>query len=205
MHPLCFIRLPALGFWARGFCDFAPTSSVVRWPGKPWPSTICIFRWRNPGFDGPGPAFGVGRCVYAAGLPWPWVWRVTHERNRDYHTNLSIWADAIAKRPDNGAPMIIWAWRSSRPIVRRKLWILYGLATARLRILGAGPKPTWETFCSVWAGSMKPLTLQNTLRVNPNNWQAENNLGSALYHSGRSQEAIPHFLQAAKLNPVPHD
>ena len=41
----------------------------------------------------------------------------------------------------------------------------------------------------------------HTLQVTSGNWQAENNLGMALFRQGRMEEAIPHFRAAAAIDP----
>jgi protein O-mannosyl-transferase len=47
-----------------------------------------------------------------------------------------------------------------------------------------------------------PVTLwSHTLQVTSGNWQAENNLGMALFRRGRMDDAIPHFRAAAAIDP----
>ena len=47
-----------------------------------------------------------------------------------------------------------------------------------------------------------PITLwSHTLQVTSGNWQAENNLGMALFRRGRMDDAIPHFRAAAAIDP----
>jgi len=199
-------RLPALGFLgAWFFVILAPTSSVVPLAGQTmaehhmYLSLAAILVLMVLGLH-----LVLGRCVYAAGLALALgLGGVTHERNRDYHTNLSIWADAIAKRPDNGRAydnLGMALIEADRP--QEALGYYTALQRLDSGILGAGPETNLGNVLLRLGRFNEAIDhYQNTLRVNPNNWQAENNLGSALYHSGRSQEAIPHFLQAAKLNP----
>ena len=40
-----------------------------------------------------------------------------------------------------------------------------------------------------------------TLAMSPGSWLAENNLGNALFQSGRTAAAFPHFAEAVRLNP----
>jgi protein O-mannosyl-transferase len=47
-----------------------------------------------------------------------------------------------------------------------------------------------------------PVTLwSHALQVTSGNWQAENNLGMALFRRGRMEDAIPHFRAAAAIDP----
>jgi len=50
----------------------------------------------------------------------------------------------------------------------------------------------WNDYVSLWS---------HALQVTSGNWQAENNLGMALFRQGRMEDAIPHFRAAAAIDP----
>jgi protein O-mannosyl-transferase len=61
---------------------------------------------------------------------------------------------------------------------------------------------SWVTLLqlSYWQDDFKLWT--HTLSINPRNFVAENNLGLAMMHQGRREEAILHFRAAAALEPA---
>ncbi|MEP6821222.1 MAG: tetratricopeptide repeat protein [Chthoniobacterales bacterium] len=80
-------------------------------------------------------------------------------------------------------------------VARGPVWLIPVLCAALLLPLGVR---TWQQ-----SGIYKneETLWRATIAVNPDSWMAQNNLAIHLLHSGRSDEAIPHFEEALRLDP----
>jgi tetratricopeptide (TPR) repeat protein len=136
----------------------------------------------------------VGVLVVALG----WL---TVRRNEDYRSELSIWADTVAKRPAN--------WRALGSL---------GEALARAGKVTDAIR-CWEQALRLEpdlaeahnnlgialhrAGKVQEAIEQyeEALRIKPDYADAHNNLGSVLMELGRTSEARGHFEQALRIKP----
>ena len=78
---------------------------------------------------------------------------------------------------------IRWTWIAVPGCI-----VLLALALVTRRQIGF-----WSDNISLWA---------HTAEVTRGNYQAEDNLGEALQKAGRYDEAVPHFVRAAEINPA---
>ncbi len=126
---------------------------------------------------------------------------LTVQRNKDYRSGFAIWADAVAKRPENPR-----AHYNLGVALRRadKVQEAIEQYEEALRI-----KPDYaEAHCNLGivltqSGRVPEAIehLQHALRVAPDFPDAHCNLGIALAQAGREQEALGHFEQAVRIDP----
>jgi len=126
---------------------------------------------------------------------------LTWRRNEDYRSDADIWADTVAKRPDN-------------PRAQEHLGVALG-QTGRLpqavehleQALRAEPDYA-EAHCNLGAilGQTGRLSqavehLEHALRVEPEYAEAHYNLGIALVQMGKIDDAIGQYEQAVRIRP----
>jgi tetratricopeptide (TPR) repeat protein len=126
----------------------------------------------------------------------------TAARNRVYQSELAIWSDAAAKRPDNavahsslGAALKNAGRRSEAMAEDRRALTLnpnYAPALANLALSYAesGELETAFTYAS------------RAVAADPRNPQAHLNLGVTLDLLHRTDEAVPHYAEAVRLSPL---
>jgi len=93
---------------------------------------------------------------------------------------------------------IIIAWGASKGIERLRVNIAvpYAASTIIIVILAVATRSELQ----YWKD---PFTLFNrTLSITRDNWVIQNDLGAALFHSGKSAEAIDHLLEALRIRPT---
>jgi tetratricopeptide (TPR) repeat protein len=86
--------------------------------------------------------------------------------------------------------MVCWLAGDWAGRIRLRLTLVRGAAVAVLiafSVLAHAQVEFWNDYITLWT---------HTLDVTPNNWVAENNLGTALLKQGRPEEAILHFRAA---------
>src|SRR5438552_15583382 len=91
--------------------------------------------------------------------------------------------------------MLCWAvadWASTRQIHQRWLAAAGAVVVISLAILAHRQLNYWSDNITLWT---------HTLQVTTDNFVAEDNLGGALLQQFRTEEAIPHFRNAIKINP----
>jgi len=134
--------------------------------------------------------------VLAVGLGF-----LTTRRNQDYRTEISIWNDTLAKRPDN---------------VRAH----YNLGVALEQVGKVGEAiDQYKQAVQIKPDASEPhLNLgvaldkmgrgqeaigqyEEALRIRPDYVKAHYNLGLALWHAGQLQGAIGHYEQALRIDP----
>jgi protein O-mannosyl-transferase len=132
--------------------------------------------------------------VFVLGAP-------TARRNEDYRSELSIWADAAAKRPNNwrahsnfGKLLVeegklneaIESFREAARLEPDSSYTHYNLGAALLK-----------------KGEMNEATgsFREAVRLNPNFARAHYTWGLALERQGKLEEASQHFETAAHLDP----
>ena len=107
-------------------------------------------------------------------------------------------ADRYAYLPLIGLLMVVvWGWAELRSSLPNRRLAIDGIATGIVLIALACTTVRqglfWRDSLTIWS---------HTLSVTRDNPVAETNLGQALNSIGRGDEAYPHFLRAAALNPT---
>jgi tetratricopeptide (TPR) repeat protein len=197
-------RRPVLGFiGAWVFIILAPTSSVVPVVGQPMAEN----RMYLP--------LAALIALAVAGL-YAWFGRrslpalvllavvfglLTASRNSDYRSQLSLWRDTVAKRPENVRAhdslgnALLDAGRTKEAIQE------YTLA------LGLAPDDPREHYnlghALAVAGQPEEASVryQEALKLKPDYAEAHNNYGVMLAGSGKMEEAVEQYETALKLEP----
>lgn len=205
-RPLSF-----LGVWF--FLILAPTSSVI-----PLADLICEYRMylplaavltgivlgmyelsmrflpRHPRRRHALSAALVVGSVAALGL-------ATALRNADYHSNLSIWSDTVAKRPNNPRAHINLAKALAR---ERRLDEAVAHLTYAIQLSPEAPEPYYNLAMVFGLQGNTQEAMRHyteTLRLQPDLANAHNNLGVLLAEQHRFVEAATQFSEAVRLKP----
>ena len=132
----------------------------------------------------------------AAGLVF-----LTTQRNEVYRSELSIWSDTVAKRPNNARAHynlgndLAAAGRVPEAI---------GHYQQALRLKENNPEAHTNLGLALFGLGRRDEAMEQwewALRLNPDFAAAHNNLGNALLALGKAQEAIDHFEQALRSRP----
>jgi tetratricopeptide (TPR) repeat protein len=126
---------------------------------------------------------------------------LTTRRNEDYRSELSIWSDTVAKRPDNVRAqynlgnVLTEAGRATEAIghYEQALRINPGYAEAHNNLGNVLQKSGRETEAKAH--------FERSLQINPKNAEAHNNLGNVFLHEGKVSDAIGHYEQALRIKP----
>jgi len=134
----------------------------------------------------------------------------TYTRNLYYQTEVSIWADNVAKRPQSGRAQsnlgnaLLGAGKpidaiqhlrraldlmESQPVILNPRNLANTLSCMGAAHLTLGQKKIAEYY------------FRKALQIQPNHAHAETNLGRTLFLLNRNDEAILHFQRAILLNP----
>jgi Flp pilus assembly protein TadD len=124
---------------------------------------------------------------------------LTIQRNQDYRSELTIWQDTVAKRPNNprahnnlgAALMHLGRLQEAIIQLEQALRIKPDFSEAHYN-LGAALKQ---------AGRLQEAIghYEQALRIKPDYADAHNDLGVALEQAGRLQDAIGHYEQALRI------
>ncbi len=126
---------------------------------------------------------------------------LTEQRNRTYHTALSLWTDTVGKKPDNDRARnnlgnaLIEAGRVHRAIAQYR---------EALRLRPAYPEAHSNLGNALLqVGKVKEAIAQceMALRLEPDYAQGHNNLGDALLAAGKTADAVRNFRIAVRLRP----
>jgi tetratricopeptide (TPR) repeat protein len=196
-------RWPAIGFaGAWFFAILAPTSSVV-----PVADTMFEHRMYLPlvavvalavlgGFALAGRRSLIVFAALAVGLGW-----ATVIRNQDYRSELALWSDTVAKRPENVrahytlGSALFEAGRVSEALQQYEEALHLKPDSAETHInLGNALTRTGRPAEAV-------RHYEEALRLKPGAADAHANLGNALVRMGRMTEAIRHYEEALRIKP----
>ena len=127
---------------------------------------------------------------------------LTALRNEDYRSELGIWRDTVAKRPNNERALVCWGDALSKMPGRMNDAIARYEEALRLKPnlsqahnnLGKALNDEGRTLEAI-------AQYEEVLRLNPGVAVAHNNLGGALNAVGRTKEAIVQYEAALRLNP----
>ena len=126
---------------------------------------------------------------------------VTYQRNIDFRTDLSIWADTVAKRPNNDR---------ARKNLSLRLTSSGQLDDAILQLrkaleLNPDNPDTHEVLASALARCNQHeeayVEYRKSLALNPDNFETHNNFAAELANTGHVDEAIAHFREVLRLRP----
>ena len=125
----------------------------------------------------------------------------TLQRNTDYRSELTLYADTVAKRPNNVharynlAKALAEAGRPEEAVVQ-------GLEAVRLRPSLASAHYNLANALSA-AGRFSEAVghYEEALKHRPDYAKAHYNLGNALVRLGRKDDAIPHYRAAVRVDP----
>jgi protein O-mannosyl-transferase len=135
--------------------------------------------------------------VLALGLGW-----LTALRNEDYRSELSIWRDTVAKRPDNAGAHTNLGVAWSRMPGRKDEAIAQYREALRLN---PGYSAAHNSLGNVLKekGQIREAIaeFEAALRSKPDYAEAHNNLGDALNAAGRTKEAVAQCEEALRLKP----
>jgi tetratricopeptide (TPR) repeat protein len=194
---------------ANALTSYLEYIAKVIWPYYlaifyPYPETVPLWQ-------------AVGALVILAGLSVLFIWTF---RSRPYLSVGWLWfmgtlvpvsglviagnfpalADRWAYVPTVGLFVMI-AW-SMPDFVKRWSHYQVGIGVIIIVIVFTLMTTTWVQTRN-WKNSV--TLYQHALKVNPNNWLAHTNLGTALANKGQETEAYRHFAEAIRLHPhEPH-
>jgi len=197
-------RSPPIGFiGAWFFVILAPTSSVVPIAYQPMAESrmylplAAVIVLGVMGIH----ALAGRRTVAVVAVLAVALGTLTWRRNQDYCSNIAIWDDTVAKRPDN-------------PRAHYNLGVALGQAGKVQEAIGhyeqalrikpdyAGAHYNLGTTL-LRAGNVQEAIghYVQALRIQPDYAEAHNNLGVCLIRLGSAQEAVEHWEQALQLKP----
>ncbi|MEK7731621.1 MAG: tetratricopeptide repeat protein, partial [Planctomycetota bacterium] len=124
-----------------------------------------------------------------------------YQRNKDYHSDLAIWADVAAKRPHNArARVAVGNALLARNRVEEAI-------TAYRKAVAIRPDFA-DGQCALGMGLARKGALDEavtayseSLRLDPNLAKAHYNLGNALSRQGRIDESIRSFRESLRIQP----
>ncbi|MDQ5978707.1 MAG: protein O-mannosyl-transferase [Verrucomicrobiota bacterium] len=141
------------------------------------------------------------RAWVAVGLLASLLGALTHARNADYATAQGLWADTLAKRPDNVRAhhnLGLAELAAGRLSEAEK-----HLRTA-VELDPSAPEPHYNLGV-VLARSGRPqeamAAYREVLRLGPDHAESHRNLGDLLMESGRPGEALAEFVNAIRIRP----
>ncbi|MBT7066079.1 MAG: tetratricopeptide repeat protein, partial [Verrucomicrobia bacterium] len=126
---------------------------------------------------------------------------LTHDRNRDYHTELGMWQDAVVHRPANplahtflgNALQALGRPGDAIPHYRKALQLDPGYAEGH---------NNWGMALDAVGRPREALShYQQAVQLKPGLADAQYNLGNALQSVGRTAEALAHYRQALQRQP----
>jgi Tfp pilus assembly protein PilF len=198
-------RQPALTFFGCWFfLILAPTSSVVPVAGQPigenrvylsLAAVAVLF------------AIGVDRIAGVRGRMWLFAAAaalgcMTVARNRTFQTDLALWTDNVAKRPESSrahfqhGTALLRHGRTQEGIValQKALAIKPAYADAHMNLAAA--------YFSQRRLDDAIRHFSLALQFKPDNPAAHSNLGSTLFQAGRKAEAAEQFRESLRLRPT---
>jgi tetratricopeptide (TPR) repeat protein len=139
-------------------------------------------------------------AALAVGLGW-----LSMRRNEDYRSELTLWSDTVAKRPENARAhtnlgiALAESGRVADAVVQYQ---------EAIRIEPAIPAAQLN-LCIALTRLGRPAEAlphgEAAVRMDPGNANAHVDLGLALVALGRAAEALPHYAEALRLQPQAAD
>ncbi len=202
---VALVRRPAVGFLgASFFLILAPSSSFVPLISQ----TIAEHRMYLPLAVVLASVVAAGRAFLGRNSAWAVVAAalalggVTVTRNGDYHTELAIWSDTVAKCPDNArahgnlgrAYLELGRWEEAIAACREELRIAPAYR-------GDGRVNIARALTELGRPAEALPLFEAGLLQKPDAFDVHNNYGVALAALGRSSEAVAQYEEALRLQP----
>ena len=140
-------------------------------------------------------------AVAAVGLLVVTLGWLTLRRNEDYQSQISIWADTVAKRPQNAGAHYNLGLASAQEGRIEQAMTEFEQA---LRLKSNYADAYWNLGVSLEKVGRAQEAMgryEQALRVKPNWAEGHYYVGMALTRLGRMSEAIAHYEQALQINP----
>ena len=199
------VRRPALGFAAAWFfVILAPASSVIpviqqpiaeNRPYLPLAGLVAL------GVLGLRFCLGRRTTLAACALLAATALAATVQRNRDYRTEASIWADTVAKTPGNARAHYNLGVVLDHLGQRAAAMEQYRAAITCAPTYAAPHNNLGNALVEERRIAEAQPYLERALDLKPDYADAHYNLGNAYLHSGRFADAIPHYETALRLEP----
>lgn len=141
------------------------------------------------------------RCLIACAALALGCGLLTVSRNADYRSEVSLWADTVAKWPANArahnnlGKAVFTLGRTMEAI---------GHYEEAIRLQPTAPEPHYNLGLALAGLNRRPEAIgryEAALRLQPDYPDAHNNLGNALLAEGRPAEALAHYEEARRLKP----
>jgi tetratricopeptide (TPR) repeat protein len=190
-----------LGCWF--FLILAPTSSVLPVAGQPIAENRVYLPLAAVSVALAGASFHVLRrravlALAAAAVALGWL---TVIRNRDYRSNLAIWTDTLAKRPESARA---WCYYGNALLQDGKIDPAMTSFESAIKIRPTYSQAHINLACALLSKQRPDDAIRHfetALRLSPNEPLAHNNLGTALFQVGRRAEAVEHYQEALRVRP----
>jgi tetratricopeptide (TPR) repeat protein len=180
-----YLPLAALVVAALGLGRAAGGQYWARLPVRP-----ALARWM--------PRLLLGALIAAAGVS-------TMARNEDYRSELSIWTDAVTKRPYNARAHVNLGTAFAHTGRLEEALEQYTMAV-RLRPRSAEAHHGWGMVLARQGRRDEAIArFRYATQLKPDYAPAHNSLGIALAQQGDREEAIEHFREALRLRPEDPD
>ncbi len=155
---------------------------------------------RRAGRAGGGSALGRGLVAVALGLALV-LGALTHARNRDYRSEVAIWADTVAKRPDNGRAHLSLGVALGQE-GRAAEAMQHTREALRLSPNSAKAQVNYGIGLLEQGRAQEAIGhFQRAIELAPGFASAHSNLGIALCQLGRVLEGVTHLRDALRLDP----
>lgn len=198
-------RQPALTFLGCWFfLILAPTSSIVPVAGQPIGENRVYLSLAAVAV-----LFAVVCDRVAAHRGRVWLFAaatalgcLTVARNRDFRTDLTVWTDTVAKRPESSrahfqhGTALLRHGRTQDGIVALEKALALSPAYADAHVNLAAAYFSQHRLDD----AIRHFTV--ALQLKPDNPAAQSNLGSTLFQAGRKAEAAEHFRESLRLRPT---
>ncbi len=136
---------------------------------------------------------GVSAVVVALGL--------TVRRNADYRTDVALWSDTVAKRPENPLAHFMLAGARERAGDAEGAIASYTEALRLKPDFSVGQENFGELLLRMGRRKEAIERFEAALRLQPELADAHMNLGNALLAEGRGGDALRHLAEAVRLAP----
>jgi tetratricopeptide (TPR) repeat protein len=127
--------------------------------------------------------------------------RLTVHRNAVYRTRLVMWADVVAKRPNNARGYTNLGKAVKQAGDLDKAFVLYSQA---IRLAPDYATAHWNMGNTLFQLDKMPQAVhhfQKVLSLDPSYPLGHYNLANALFRAGRPEEAVGHYREAVRINP----
>ena len=195
-------RIPMLARVENAFVSYVVYLGTLIWPA----SLAVIYPLSNSDLLLPGlaAALAIGfatwlilrRAPVFAAVGWLWYLITLLPVIGLIQVGLQSHADRYTYLPSIGISIAL-AWGAAEIFARRQ-WPRFALASLAATACAACAIVTWNDL-QYWSNSV--ALFQHSVEVTSGNYVALNNLGSALRHEGRIQEAIAAFQAASAIKP----